>query len=151
MTKLVTIVTGVKSSLTSANTIEVLDLGVAANVNGVGVGVCACIGQTRGPKAGDVASAAPRREMSQNSRVKSIASLQNIVGATILTSDRQVVGMVEAVHPASIGKFVATIRMNAAFGANAPVIQLTMQLPEGRTDRIRIGFTKRALLARIGH
>ena len=66
-----------------------------------------------------------------------------------MTSDRQVVGMIEDVRPASQGKFVATIRMNVAFGASPRTIQIHMPVPKRATGNIRLGFTKSGLLRQI--
>jgi hypothetical protein len=79
----------------------------------------------------------------------STVPIQVALGATVVTSDRQVVGMIEDVRPATQGKFVATIRMNVAFGAGPRTIQINMPVPKSATDSIRLGFTKSGLLRQI--
>ncbi len=160
MTKFVKIVTGLGNSVMTVNSLLALDVDVAANSNGIGMNAGAIdkVGTSSGIVTGRAAAAEPQRAKplptnnnpTQKTKAISIASLKDILGATILTADRQIVGTVKNVRPAAIGKFVATIQMNSTLGADAPMLQLTMQMPTDRTDRIRIGFTKRALLARIG-
>jgi len=82
-------------------------------------------------------------------RVKSIVSINDFLGATVVTSDREVVGMVEKIRAGGNGNFLATVRMNAAFGAPKSTIQLSLKGPKGDPDMIRIGFTKVSLLTRI--
>jgi len=66
-----------------------------------------------------------------------------------MTTDREVVGMIEDVRPSTQGKFVATIRMNVAFGAQPRTIQIKMPMLKSDTDMIRVGFTKSGLLRQI--
>lgn len=142
---------------------SVAGAGVGASVGGVGAGAGASVGggSTGGGSTGNdsgttgsvtgtaTASGSNNLGRSSNAPSASAVSIQAALGATVMTADRQVVGMIEDVRPSSQGKFVATVRMNAAFGATPRTIQINMQMPKKETNRIRIGLTKSNLLRQI--
>lgn len=91
-----------------------------------------------------------RRTARDNATVPAgILPIRSALGATVITSDRHVVGMIEDVRPSSQGKFVATIRMNVAFGADRPTIQINLPAPKKETDSIRLGYTKSGLMQQL--
>ncbi|KAJ31408.1 hypothetical protein [Sulfitobacter pontiacus] len=146
---------------------SVADAGAGASVGGVGAGVGASVGgdsvagvgvgvgSTGGFNSGggtttDSTTAAVSRSVSGDvSRAAASVPITAALGATVMTTDREVVGMIEDVRPSSQGKFVATIRMNVAFGAQPRTIQIKMPMLKSDTDMIRVGFTKSGLLRQI--
>ena len=116
--------------------------------SGSGTGVTGSVNTAAavGASAGTMSETAA---FSSQARLKPQTSIDDFLGATIMTSDREVVGMIEKVRGGADGKIIATVRMNAAFGANGRTIQLRLQAPEKDPDLIRLGFTKTSLLARI--
>lgn len=147
--------------------------GAGASVGGVGAGVGASVGggsvagvgvgvgSTGGANSGGgtttddsgttgSATAAVSRSVSGDvSRAAASVPITAALGATVMTTDREVVGMIEDVRPSTQGKFVATIRMNVAFGAQPRTIQIKMPMLKSDTDMIRVGFTKSGLLRQI--
>ncbi|WP_289081047.1 hypothetical protein [uncultured Sulfitobacter sp.] len=147
--------------------------GAGASVGGVGAGVGASVGggsvagvgvgvgSTGGSNSGGgtttddsgttgSATAAVSRSVSGDvSRAAASVPITAALGATVMTTDREVVGMIEDVRPSTQGKFVATIRMNVAFGAQPRTIQIKMPMLKSDTDMIRVGFTKSGLLRQI--
>lgn len=96
------------------------------------------------------ATAAVSRSVSGDvTRAAASVPITAALGATVMTTDREVVGMIEDVRPSTQGKFVATIRMNVAFGAQPRTIQIKMPMLKSDTDMIRVGFTKSGLLRQI--
>jgi hypothetical protein len=146
---------------------SVADAGAGASVGGVGAGVGASVGggsvagvgvgvgSTGGSNSGggtttDSTTAAVSRSVSGDvSRAAASVPITAALGATVMTTDREVVGMIEDVRPSTQGKFVATIRMNVAFGAQPRTIQIKMPMLKSDTDMIRVGFTKSGLLRQI--
>ena len=147
--------------------------GAGASVGGVGAGVGASVGggsvagvgvgvgSTGGSNSGGgtttddsgttgSATAAVSRSVSGDvSRAAASVPITAALGVTVMTTDREVVGMIEDVRPSTQGKFVATIRMNVAFGAQPRTIQIKMPMLKSDTDMIRVGFTKSGLLRQI--
>ena len=147
--------------------------GAGASVGGVGAGVGASVGggsvagvgvgvgSTGGSNSGGgtttddsgttgSATAAVSRSVSGDvTRAAASVPITAALGATVMTTDREVVGMIEDVRPSTQGKFVATIRMNVAFGAQPRTIQIKMPMLKSDTDMIRVGFTKSGLLRQI--
>ena len=147
--------------------------GAGASVGGVGAGVGASVGggsvagvgvgvgSTGGSNSGggtttddsgttSSATAAVSRSVSGDvTRAAASVPITAALGATVMTTDREVVGMIEDVRPSTQGKFVATIRMNVAFGAQPRTIQIKMPMLKSDTDMIRVGFTKSGLLRQI--
>ncbi|MEP1730527.1 MAG: hypothetical protein ABJJ54_10365 [Sulfitobacter pontiacus] len=147
--------------------------GAGASVGGVGAGVGASVGggsvagvgvgvgSTGGSNSGggtttdnsgttDSTTAAVSRSVSGDvTRAAASVPITAALGATVMTTDREVVGMIEDVRPSTQGKFVATIRMNVAFGAQPRTIQIKMPMLKSDTDMIRVGFTKSGLLRQI--
>ena len=127
------------------------------SVAGVGVGVGSTGGSNSGggtttDKSGTTgsATAAVSRSVSGDvTRAAASVPITAALGATVMTTDREVVGMIEDVRPSTQGKFVATIRMNVAFGAQPRTIQIKMPMLKSDTDMIRVGFTKSGLLRQI--
>ncbi|HCT32359.1 MAG TPA: hypothetical protein DF966_04270, partial [Sulfitobacter sp.] len=98
----------------------------------------------------DSTTAAVSRSVSGDvTRAAASVPITAALGATVMTTDREVVGMIEDVRPSTQGKFVATIRMNVAFGAQPRTIQIKMPMLKSDTDMIRVGFTKSGLLRQI--
>lgn len=122
--------------------------GGSGSGSGSGSGVAGSVNTAAavGARAGKMPETAA---FSSQARLKPQTSIDNFLGATIMTSDREVVGMIEKVRGGADGKMIATVRMNAAFGANGRTIQLRLQAPGKDPDLIRLGFTKTSLLARI--
>ena len=147
--------------------------GAGASVGGVGAGVGASVGggsvagvgvgvgSTGGSNSGggtttddsgttSSATAAVSRSVSGDvTRAAASVPITAALGVTVMTTDREVVGMIEDVRPSTQGKFVATIRMNVAFGAQPRTIQIKMPMLKSDTDMIRVGFTKSGLLRQI--
>ena len=136
--------------------------GVGASVGGGSVaGVGVGVGSTGGSNSGGgtttdnsgttgSATAAVSRSVSGDvTRAAASVPITAALGATVMTTDREVVGMIEDVRPSTQGKFVATIRMNVAFGAQPRTIQIKMPMLKSDTDMIRVGFTKSGLLRQI--
>ena len=147
--------------------------GAGASVGGVGAGVGASVGggsvagvgvgvgSTGGSNSGGgtttddsgttgSATAAVSRSVSGDvTRAAASVPITAALGVTVMTTDREVVGMIEDVRPSTQGKFVATIRMNVAFGAQPRTIQIKMPMLKSDTDMIRVGFTKSGLLRQI--
>ena len=127
------------------------------SVAGVGVGVGSTGGSNSGggtttDSSGTTSSttAAVSRSVSGDvTRAAASVPITAALGATVMTTDREVVGMIEDVRPSTQGKFVATIRMNVAFGAQPRTIQIKMPMLKSDTDMIRVGFTKSGLLRQI--
>lgn len=127
------------------------------SVAGVGVGVGSTGGSNSGggtttDSSGTTSSttAAVSRSVSGDvTRAAASVPITAALGATVMTTDREVVGMIEDVRPSTQGKFVATIRMNVAFGAQPRTMQIKMPMLKSDTDMIRVGFTKSGLLRQI--
>ncbi|GLO78571.1 hypothetical protein [Sulfitobacter pontiacus] len=136
---------------------SVADAGAGASVGGVGAGVGSSGGSNSGggtttDNSGttDSTTAAVSRSVSGDvTRAAASVPITAALGATVMTTDREVVGMIEDVRPSTQGKFVATIRMNVAFGAQPRTIQIKMPMLKSDTDMIRVGFTKSGLLRQI--
>ena len=138
--------------------------GAGASVGGGSVadaGAGVSVGSTGGSNSGggtttdnsgttDSTTAAVSRSVSGDvTRAAASVPITAALGATVMTTDREVVGMIEDVRPSTQGKFVATIRMNVAFGAQPRTIQIKMPMLKSDTDMIRVGFTKSGLLRQI--
>ena len=138
--------------------------GAGASVGGGSVadaGAGVSVGSTGGSNSGGgtttdnsgttgSATAAVSRSVSGDvTRAAASVPITAALGATVMTTDREVVGMIEDVRPSTQGKFVATIRMNVAFGAQPRTIQIKMPMLKSDTDMIRVGFTKSGLLRQI--
>ena len=127
------------------------------SVAGVGVGVGSTGGSNSGGgtttddsgTTGSTTAAVSRSVSGDVSRAAASVPITAALGATVMTTDREVVGMIEDVRPSTQGKFVATIRMNVAFGAQPRTIQIKMPMLKSDTDMIRVGFTKSGLLRQI--
>ena len=152
---------------------SVADAGVGASVGGVGAGVGASVGggsvagvgvgvgSTGGSNSGggtttddsgttgSTTAAVSRSVSGDVTRAAASVPITAALGVTVMTTDREVVGMIEDVRPSTQGKFVATIRMNVAFGAQPRTIQIKMPMLKSDTDMIRVGFTKSGLLRQI--
>ena len=136
---------------------SVADAGAGASVGGVGAGVGSSGGSNSGggtttDNSGttDSTTAAVSRSVSGDvTRAAASVPITAALGATVMTTDREVVGMIEDVRPSTQGKFVATIRMNVAFGAQPRTIQIKMPMLKSDTDMIRVGFTRSSLLRQI--
>ena len=125
--------------------------GVSVGGSGTGSGGTGAGGSTQVTPTAAAATGAMSNAAASGTqaRVKSIVSINDFLGATVVTSDREVVGMVEKIRAGGNGNFLATVRMNAAFGAPKSTIQLSLKGPKGDPDMIRIGLTKVSLLTRI--
>ena len=127
------------------------------SVAGVGVGVGSTGGSNSGGgtttddsgTTGSTTAAVSRSVSGDVTRAAASVPITAALGATVMTTDREVVGMIEDVRPSTQGKFVATIRMNVAFGAQPRTIQIKMPMLKSDTDMIRVGFTKSGLLRQI--
>ena len=127
------------------------------SVAGVGVGVGSTGGSNSGGgtttddsgTTGSTTAAVSRSVSGDVTRAAASVPITAALGVTVMTTDREVVGMIEDVRPSTQGKFVATIRMNVAFGAQPRTIQIKMPMLKSDTDMIRVGFTKSGLLRQI--
>ena len=127
------------------------------SVAGVGVGAGSTGGSNSGGgtttdnsgTTGSTTAAVSRSVSGDVTRAAASVPITAALGATVMTTDREVVGMIEDVRPSTQGKFVATIRMNVAFGAQPRTIQIKMPMLKSDTDMIRVGFTKSGLLRQI--
>ena len=125
--------------------------GVSVGGSGTGSGGTDAGGSTQATTTAAAATGAMSNAAASGTqaRVKSIVSINDFLGATVVTADSEVVGMVEKIRAGGNGNFVATVRMNAGFGAPKSTIQLSLKAPKGDPDMIRIGLTKVSLLTRI--
>ncbi len=122
------------------------DVGVNSGSNDVG-------GTTTSPNVGTPTSATTQsRQMTSRSPATTSISkvkLTDMLGATVLTSDRKVVGMVENVSEGPNGTVDSVIRMNVAFGAERPTLRLRTERPTRDTGKLQLGYTRARLLSQI--
>lgn len=129
-----------------------VDVSVGAGTTGSGSGTGTGAGTGSGLGTGtQTAASAQGRSSTHGSPTTSVSrvNLADMLGATVLTSDRKVVGMVENVTEGPNGMIDTVIRMNVAFGANRPTVRLRTTRPMRDSDRLQLGYTQAWLLSQI--
>ncbi|MCR8826751.1 hypothetical protein [Pseudosulfitobacter koreensis] len=118
--------------------------------SGTGTGTGAGTGSGMGTGT-QTATSSQGRSSTNGSPMISVSrvNLADMLGATVLTSDRKVVGMVENVTEGPNGTIDTVIRMNVAFGANRPTVRLRTTRPMRDSDRLQLGYTQAWLLSQI--
>ena len=103
-----------------------------------------CNGNKANSAAMGVATA--NKALGNPTRIAKIARLDALVGATVMSSDRKMIGMVEDVAEAPNNKIDVTIRLNAALRAPVPTVTVQMKMPDKNPKSMRLDFNAERFL-----